>query len=225
MAHRRRLFDGLTLSEQIAPVEEGADEEEVLELLLEQALLNLPQAFGLNKEDHQFLIRWEWARRLFEEAEFPQLIKDETEGVRAPIWEQLLWGKRTFAELRRMKLPGLLRAYLTPEQRHLLEDEVPARLEVPSGSRIRLQYSIHEPPVLAVRIQEVFGWRATPRVGRGQVAVLMHLLAPNFRPAQITDDLSGFWERTYPEVRKELRARYPKHPWPEDPEQARAVYK
>lgn len=225
MARRRRLFDGLTLSEQIAPVEEGADEQEVLELFLDQVLVDPPHAFGLDKEAQQFLIRWECARRWFEDAGFAQLIDERAQGVRAPIWEQLLWGKRSFAELRRMNLPALLKAYLTPEQRRLLEEEVPARLEVPSGSQIRLQYAIDEAPVLAVRIQEVFGWSKTPRVGRGRVAVLMHLLAPNFRPAQITDDLGGFWERTYPEVRKELRARYPKHPWPEDPARAQAIYK
>ena len=76
-----------------------------------------------------------------------------------------------------------------------------------------------------MRIQEVFGWTETPRVAGGRQPVLMHLLAPNFRPAQVTDDLAGFWERTYPQVRKELRARYSKHPWPEDPVNAKAVYK
>jgi len=88
---------------------------------------------------------------------------------------------------------------------------------VPSGSRIRLQYSASGPPVLAVKLQEVFGWRETPRLARGRVPVLLHLLAPNGRPAQVTRDLESFWRSGYAEVRKELRGRYPKHPWPEDP--------
>jgi ATP-dependent helicase HrpB len=71
--------------------------------------------------------------------------------------------------------------------------------------------------VLAVRIQELFGWRETPRIARGRVAVLLHLLAPNYRPQQITDDLRSFWENVYPSVRRDLRARYPKHAWPENP--------
>jgi ATP-dependent helicase HrpB len=71
--------------------------------------------------------------------------------------------------------------------------------------------------VLAVRIQEVFGWQETPRIAGGRVRVLLHLLAPNFRPQQVTDDLTSFWKNTYAQVRKELRARYPKHAWPEDP--------
>jgi ATP-dependent helicase HrpB len=77
--------------------------------------------------------------------------------------------------------------------------------------------------VLAVRIQEVFGLMETPRVAGGRVAVLVHLLAPNMRVAQVTDDLASFWARTYAQVRKDLRARYPKHPWPEDPYSATAV--
>jgi ATP-dependent helicase HrpB len=68
-----------------------------------------------------------------------------------------------------------------------------------------------------VRIQELFGMADTPRVAAGRVPVLMHLLAPNYRPQQVTDDLASFWHTTYPQVRKELRARYPKHAWPEDP--------
>lgn len=226
MAHRRRYFDGIPLDEQIVSVDEVADQQAVAKLLAEHALSDIPRAFGLDKEEAQFLIRWEFARRHFPEVDFPHLMEDEQRGRSdADIWPQLLWGKRSFDDLRRMSLPALLGAYLNQEQRQILSDEVPARIKVPSGSRIRVKYGLDEPPVLAVRIQEVFGWTDTPRVARGQVAVLMHLLAPNYRPAQVTDDLGGFWERTYPEVRKELRARYSKHPWPEDPARARAVYK
>jgi ATP-dependent helicase HrpB len=98
-----------------------------------------------------------------------------------------------------------------------VEREAPERLPVPSGSRPALRYEVGRPPVLAVRIQEVFGLRETPRVAAGRVRVLLHLLAPNHRPQQVTDDLASFWANTYPQVRKELRARYPKHAWPEDP--------
>ena len=93
----------------------------------------------------------------------------------------------------------------------------PNRIGVPSGSRIALAYEVGRPPVLAVRIQEVFGLRQTPRVAAGRVPVVLHLLAPNMRTQQITDDLESFWANGYPRVRKDLRARYPKHPWPEDP--------
>jgi ATP-dependent helicase HrpB len=106
---------------------------------------------------------------------------------------------------------------LTYEQRQLIEREAPERLTVPSGNSIALRYESGRPPVLAVRIQEVFGLRQTPRVARGRVAVLLELLAPNYRPQQITSDLASFWANIYAQVRKDLRARYPKHAWPEDP--------
>jgi ATP-dependent helicase HrpB len=98
-----------------------------------------------------------------------------------------------------------------------LDRLAPTHLEVPSGSSVRLDYAAGDRPVLAVRVQEMFGARRTPTVVEGEVPVVVHLLSPARRPVQVTDDLPGFWERTYPEVRAELRGRYPKHAWPEDP--------
>jgi ATP-dependent helicase HrpB len=93
----------------------------------------------------------------------------------------------------------------------------PERLRVPSGSEVRLAYDGVEPPVLAVKLQEVFGWTATPAVVDGRVPVVLHLLSPAQRPVAITSDLASFWKQGYPQVRADLRARYPRHPWPEDP--------
>ncbi|MFI7063557.1 ATP-dependent helicase HrpB [Kribbella sp. NPDC050124] len=93
----------------------------------------------------------------------------------------------------------------------------PERLRVPSGSEVRLAYDGVEPPVLAVKLQEVFGWTATPAVADGRVPVVLHLLSPARRPVAITTDLASFWKQGYPQVRADLRARYPRHPWPEDP--------
>ena len=101
----------------------------------------------------------------------------------------------------------------------------PERIEVPSGSRIVLEYEVGKPPVLAVRIQELFGLAETPRVAGGRIAVLLHLLAPNYRVQQITPDLASFWKNTYPEVKKELKRRYPKHAWPDDPLTAQAEHR
>jgi ATP-dependent helicase HrpB len=95
-------------------------------------------------------------------------------------------------------------------------------MPVPSGSQIRLDYSGEE-PVLAARLQELFGLHATPRIAGGQVPLLIHLLSPAMRPVQVTRDLASFWRETYPEVKKELKGRYPRHYWPEDPLQAEAV--
>ncbi len=114
---------------------------------------------------------------------------------------------------RLLSLEGLC----NPVQRRELGQSAPLTLQVPSGRQLRLVYEPDRPPVLAVRLQEIFGWTETPRLGRGRVPVLLHLLGPNSRPVQITADLQSFWTTTYHQVRKDLRRRYPKHSWPEDP--------
>jgi ATP-dependent helicase HrpB len=103
------------------------------------------------------------------------------------------------------------------ERRADVERLAPTHLEVPSGSRVALDYSDPDAPALAVRLQEVFGMTETPTVGGGRVTLTMRLLSPAHRPVQVTRDLASFWRDAYFEVRKDLRARYPKHPWPEDP--------
>lgn len=125
-------------------------------------------------------------------------------------------GRRSLDELRKAPLHEAWLGLLDHAQRQALERHAPERIAVPSGSHVRLAYDGAKAPVLAVRIQEVFGLAATPRVAGGRVAVLLHLLAPSQRPVQVTDDLASFWARGYAEVRKELRARYPRHAWPED---------
>lgn len=139
----------------------------------------------------------------------------------AEILELACSGCRSIAEVRRIPLVPLLAMQLGRHGSQMLEQHAPEALSVPSGSRIRLSYLVGRPPVLAVRLQELFGWAETPRVAAGRVAVLLHLLGPNYRPVQITDDLRSFWSNTYTQVRKDLRARYPKHAWPEDPWTAR----
>ena len=103
------------------------------------------------------------------------------------------------------------------EQRRDLPRLAPEHLELPGGTRARLDYSTPDDPVLPARIQQLFGMAATPRIAGGRVPLTIHLLSPAGRPVQVTQDLAGFWERTYPEVRKELKGRYPKHKWPEEP--------
>ena len=97
-----------------------------------------------------------------------------------------------------------------------LDEWAPRSIAVPSGSRIGLDYSEH-PPVLAVRLQELFGLAETPRIANGRQQVLLHLLSPARRPVQVTQDLANFWRTTYAEVKKDLKGRYPKHYWPDDP--------
>jgi ATP-dependent helicase HrpB len=136
------------------------------------------------------------------------------------VAEELCDGRRSLAEIRNAPWLDWLRARFTPDQLQAVDREAPARIQVPSGSQIKIEYEQGKPPVLPVKIQEVFSWRATPRIAKGRVPLLLHLLSPAMRPQQITDDLASFWANGYPEVKKELKRRYPKHSWPDDPANA-----
>jgi ATP-dependent helicase HrpB len=133
-----------------------------------------------------------------------------------------LAGVTRLRDLARIELKKALAGMLSYQQRRLMDELAPTHLTVPSGSRIPIDYS-GEVPVLAVRLQEMFGLAKTPAVAGGRQALLIHLLSPAGRPVQITQDLAGFWQNGYPEVKKELKGRYPKHYWPDDPLQAQAT--
>ncbi|MGD0773885.1 MAG: ATP-dependent helicase HrpB [Candidatus Solibacter sp.] len=134
---------------------------------------------------------------------------------------RLATGLKSFAELESVaRGAGLLRAIerqMTPGTRRLLEEIAPAAIRLPRGRHVPVHYEANQPPWIASRLQDFFGMRETPAVGRGAVPLVVRLLAPNQRPVQMTSDLAGFWQRLYPQVRKELSRRYPKHAWPEDP--------
>ncbi|PSJ23616.1 ATP-dependent helicase HrpB [Halomonas sp. ND22Bw] len=133
-----------------------------------------------------------------------------------------LAGLSRLDEVEALPFARILRDGLAGGQSARLDALVPTHLAVPSGSRVVLDYR-GETPVLAVKLQEVFGWEAAPRLVDGRVAPLLHLLSPARRPLQVTADLASFWANGYPEVRKDMRGRYPKHPWPEDPWSAQAT--
>ncbi len=124
---------------------------------------------------------------------------------------------RTRDDLARVNVLPALQALLPWPLPQTLNELAPTHLEVPTGSRIRLEYRVGEPPILAVKLQELFGLAETPTVDGGRQPVLLHLLSPAGRPVQVTQDLRSFWNSSYFEVRKDLRGRYPKHPWPDDP--------
>ncbi len=127
------------------------------------------------------------------------------------------------AELRQLDMKTILQSLLSREQLLQLNAAAPTHIAVPSGSRLQVLYEPGKPPVLAVRLQEMFGQYVTPTVCHGRITVTLHLLAPSNRPIQVTSDLESFWLTTYAEVKKELAGRYPKHYWPDDPHQAQAT--
>jgi ATP-dependent helicase HrpB len=159
-----------------------------------------------------FLARTRWLATALPDLGLPAL----DDAVLAALLPDLAQGLRSFADLANADWLSRLQARVGHERVGEIERLAPTHVEV-KGRRHRLLYEPGKPPVLATRIQDLFGVRETPRVAGGRVPVLLHLLAPNQRPQQVTDDLAGFWQRTYPQVRKELRRRYPKHAWPEDP--------
>ena len=152
------------------------------------------------------------------ELELPDL-STETVLERAPEWLPPFIGKATTtAELKRIDLCAALWSLLTYPQQQAVDRLAPSHITVPTGSRIRVEYRQGaDAPVVRVRLQECFGLTDTPRVDDGRRPVLMELLSPGFKPVQLTTDLRSFWEGTYFEVRRELKRRYPKHAWPDDP--------
>ena len=130
-------------------------------------------------------------------------------------------GLKSFAELQSAARGAVVRTMeqqMPPAARRLLEEIAPERIKLPRGRSVTVYYEPGQPPWIASRLQDFFGMRATPTVARGAVPVVVRLLAPNQRPVQMTSDLAGFWQRLYPQVRKELSRRYPRHAWPEIPE-------
>lgn len=201
------------------PLAKPSDEE------LQQALLEWVRQQGLaalNWEPaaEQLLLRMRCARRWLPEGDWPAV---EEEDLLASLESWLLpsLGKvRDMRALRQVNLLEALGRLLSWPQRQRLDSALPSHYTVPTGSRLPLRYDADKPPVLAVRLQEMFGEEASPRVAEGRVAVVLELLSPAHRPLQITADLAAFWRGAYREVQKEMRGRYPKHPWPDDPAQA-----
>ncbi|AZN40945.1 ATP-dependent helicase HrpB [Paenibacillus albus] len=129
-------------------------------------------------------------------------------------------GMRSRSDLSRLNMAQIMESLLSWQERSLLDNEVPTHIKVPSGSRIPVDYSDPAAPVLAVRLQELFGLAQTPRIAGGKLPITIHLLSPAQRPVQVTQDLASFWQNTYFEVKKDLKGRYPKHYWPDNPLEA-----
>ncbi len=189
---------------------------------LRQALLTGVRQMGLNclpwtTELQDWRARVLSLRRWFPDEDWPDLSDAWLTGQLAEWLGPWLDGITRREHLARLDLAAALYDLLDHRQQVQLNELAPTHLPVPSGSRIRLRYLPGESPVLAVKLQELFGLADTPRIARGRIPVTLHLLSPAQRPIQVTQDLRGFWERTYAEVKKELKGRYPKHPWPDDP--------
>jgi ATP-dependent helicase HrpB len=191
-------------------------DEEALPVLCE-AIRTIPGVLPLAKETRQFQARVNLVKNVFPEERWPDLA-DERLFSRIEEW-LLPWlgGMRSVQELRGLNVLSALKAMLSRDQGLMLDERAPQSLIVPSGSRVTIDYTSGPQPILAVKLQEMFGLADTPLIANGRVKVLLHLLSPARRPVQITQDLKGFWNNAYQQVKKDLKGRYPKHPWPDDP--------
>jgi ATP-dependent helicase HrpB len=203
------LYEGLVITESSGgPV----DAEEAARLLAAQALEAGVERFADQEELEDFLARMAFA---VEHGGLPECGEDR---IRAAL-ESLCLGLKSFGELKSASSDGgLIRALLqslTPRQRQLLEEIAPERIRLRRGRWARVRYARGQAPSVASRLQDFFGMKETPRLAG--VPLVLHLLAPNQRPVQMTADLEGFWQRLYPKLRRELGRRYPRHAWPEDP--------
>lgn len=211
---RRRRYLELVLAE--VPAGEGADPIEVAATLA-RAVAADPRA-ALRWPDSPagaLVTRLRWLAEVDPSLGLPTFPELDPHDPPAPLIEALCDGRRSFAELRRLDLRSMLDGLVPHPARVALDRLAPPALTLPDGTRKALSYTVGEAPVLATRFERLFGLDETPAVAG--VPLTLHLLAPNRRPVQITDDLPSFWRTTYPQVRKELRGRYPKHPWPDDP--------
>lgn len=212
-AFEERRFAAIVLERRSVPVQAEDAVPALLSAIRNRGLDALPWSESARRLRLRMQSLGEWMPDLGLPDVSDARLLDTLESWLAPY----LQGKRKLDALSPDDLSQALATRFDYEQRKQLDAHVPDSLTVPSGQVRRLEYSPGEPPVLAVKLQELFGLADTPRVAGGRVPVTLHLLSPAGRPIQVTQDLKGFWERTYPEVKKELKGRYPKHPWPDDP--------
>lgn len=202
----------------------NASRKEIIKAICDAAPKEGLSMFDFNDEVRNLLRRVAAASSWDPSLNIPEL-SPEIILSRAEEWLPVSAGKASSAaELKKIDLCNVITGLLTYDQMKAVERLAPSHIEVPTGSRIRVEYRQGaDLPVLRVRLQECFGLTETPKVNGGKTPVLMELLSPGFKPVQLTSDLKSFWNDTYFEVRKELRMRYPKHSWPENPLDAEAV--
>src|SRR5262252_5073325 len=210
----RMMYDQLAISENRSATAGG---QEAARVLAEAALAAGLQRFVEPETVADFLARVEFVSKTFPESSTPALNDDDVRESLVALCD----GLKSFAELRaRVKEGALieaLRQRLGAEQRRLLDRMAPEFVAIAGRRRVRVNYETGKPPWIESRLQDFFGMETGPVIAGGRAPLVLHLLAPNHRPVQVTTDLAGFWQRVYPQVRKELGRRYPRHAWPEDP--------
>ena len=222
VSERVRAFDAIVLDSRpggrIDPDQAAAA---LVEAVRARGLQALPWSPQLQQWRERVRCLREWMPELGLPDLSDQALLDGLEQWLAPAFA----GRTRLDALAAGELSTALKSLLDWAQGQRLDALAPERIEVPSGQQRRIEYAFGQEPVLAVKLQELFGLAETPRIADGRVPLTLHLLSPAGRPLQVTRDLRGFWERTWPEVRREMKGRYPKHPWPEDPWSAQPTHR
>jgi ATP-dependent helicase HrpB len=189
-------------------------------LLAQQARQQLERVMpAADSAAGKFVARVRWLADVRPDLHLPALGEEELQQLLPEICQ----GLRSLDELRNADWLAWLQSRVGFDRQVEIDRLAPAELVLPSGNRHAIEYEVGKTPVLAVWIQEVFGLAETPAIAGGRVPLVLHLLGPNYRPQQVTADLASFWQNGYPEVKKELRRRYPKHAWPDDPLSSQAT--
>ncbi len=210
-ARARTYWIDLMLDE--APVA-ITDKTAAAELLAQQACRDLDHVMPpADSAAGSFLARVRWLADAMPDLQLPPF----DEATLQELLPEICYGLRSLDDLCTADWLSILQGRVGYDRLAEIDRQAPPQYELSNGNRHTLTYEIGKPPILAVRIQEMFGVAETPRIAGGRVSLLLHLLGPNHRPQQVTADLASFWQNGYPEVKKELRRRYPKHSWPDDP--------
>lgn len=222
VSRRERRFDAITLDSRPAGRPDPAVAAQALaDAVGELGLDALPWTDALRQWRERVRCLREWMPELG----LPDLSDQALLASRAQWLQPAFAGKTRLDALDEQALGEALKSGLDWSLRQRIDSLAPRRIKVPSGQERPVSYAQGSPPVLAVKLQELFGLADTPRVADGRVPVLLHLLSPGGKPLQVTQDLRSFWQATYPEVRKEMKGRYPRHPWPDDPWTATATHR
>ena len=217
IARRQRRYGELVLKDD--PLQKP-DPQKVLQALLHGVRELGVAALPWTPAARNWQARVSLLRRAAGESAWPD-VSDVALGAQLDHWlASHVHGITRWSDGQRVDLMPALQELIDWKQRQALDDAAPTHITVPSGSRIALDYTHGDTPVLAVRLQELFGLSDTPRIANGRVPLLLHLLSPARHPVQVTGDLASFWKNSYQDVKKDLKGRYPKHYWPDDPLQA-----
>ena len=218
-ARRVRKLGALVLQETpVRDVDAGLVQQGLMDAVRKRGLASMPWT----EASRQWCARVRLVAAHFPDESWPE-VSEQALLARMERWlAPFLGGIRRWSELQKLDLLAALSSLLDYPQQQRLQALAPVELTIPTGQRVRLDYAADNGPVLAAKLQALFGWTETPRVVDGRVPVVLHLLSPAQRPLAVTADLASFWINAYPQVRKDTRGRYPKHPWPEDPLTARA---